>query len=494
MLNFLEARHLSSPQSTAFISGDTTLNYAELHRLSLRFARRLITLGVMRGVKVGVLMPNNTEYVLLVHACLSLGAILVPLNTRLTANEIDYQMRATDCQLVFCSQETESIAGQLLAPMRRILNIHLPKDPIVEFIGNIEPSEFGTFNIALELDTPFVVIFTSGTSGQPKGALLTIGNFFYNALGSAYHIGTMPNDRWLCVLPFYHVGGLSIILRCCLYGTCIEILSKFDAEILNQHLAQYPITLVSLVPTMLYRMLEIRTAQQIPQALRLVLLGGASASPELLAKAKFHNVPIATTYGLSEATSQVATALPQTVLNKGGTVGKPLMFTKVMIVDELGNPLSTKQYGEICVAGETIMQKYINNADATQNVLRDGWLRTGDIGYIDDEGDLWVLQRRTDLIVSGGENVYPTEVEAVLRSHPDIEEAVVLGIPDAEWGQKVVSAIVLLPNRKLTIEDIKLFCNDKLARYKQPRQIMIVDELPLTASGKVQRSKVREWF
>jgi o-succinylbenzoate---CoA ligase len=438
-------------------------------------------------------LPNSFEYVVLIHAIMRVGAILVPLNTRLTPSEIDYQLKITDCEIVICAKETATTASELAMPLRHIISVNETNDTSILYLGNIAKDQTLDFERGeLALDSPFAIVFTSGTSGHPKGALLTIGNFFYSAMSSAYHIGTMPYDRWLCVLPLYHVGGLSIVLRCCLYGTSIELIGKFDAPMLNQHLAENPVTLVSLVPTMLYRMLETRTPEQNPLALRLVLLGGAAATPELLAKALQYGVPIATTYGLSEATSQVATAPFETVQRKIGTVGKPLLYTSLRIVDDNGNSLPHGQHGEIVVKGFTVMREYVNNPEATNKTLRDGELFTGDIGYIDDDGDLWVLQRRSDLIISGGENIYPAEVEAVLRQHPSVQEAVVVGLPDNEWGQIVGAGVVLYTDKPAIPEDLIQFCRQALASYKCPRLIRIINELPLTASGKIKRVAIVE--
>jgi O-succinylbenzoic acid--CoA ligase len=493
MDDFLSARTLSSPHAIALIAHGKPYTYAELNRYVGRFARRLLGLGVQRGQPIGALLPNGFEYVVLIHAIMRVGAILVPLNTRLTPSEIDYQLKITRCDMVICAKETAVTASELAMPLRHIISVNETHDTSILYLGNIAKDQSVDFERGeLALDSPFAIVFTSGTSGQPKGALLTIGNFFYSAIASAYHIGTMPHDRWLCVLPLYHVGGLSIVLRCCLYGTTIELIGKFDALLLNQHLAENPVTLVSLVPTMLYRMLETRTQDQTPLALRLVLLGGATATPELLAKAVAFGVPIATTYGLSEATSQVATASFESVQRKVGSVGKPLLYTSVRIVDDSGNSLPQGQHGEIVVKGFTVMREYVNNPKATAKTLRDGELFTGDIGYLDEDGDLWVLQRRSDLIISGGENIYPVEVEAVLRQHPSVQEAVVVGLPNNEWGQIVGAMVVLHPHKLTTPEALIQFCRQALASYKCPRLVHIVSELPLTASGKIKRTAIAE--
>jgi len=263
-------------------------------------------------------------------------------------------------------------------------------------------------------------------------------------------------------------------------------------EEVNHALDTHPITLISLVPTMLYRLLETRNSW--PETLRLALIGGAAATPDLVAKAQTANVPIATTYGLTEASSQVATMLPEGVAKKPGGVGKPLLFTNVDIVDENGRSLPPNEYGEIVVTGPTVMSNYFKPGKNYQSPISNlqSSFHTGDIGYLDDDGDLWIVQRRSDLIVTGGENVYPAEVEAVLKSHPAITNACVVGVPDAEWGQVVTAMVQLSPSSSLTEVDLLEFSKEQLAGYKQPRLILFAKEIPQTASGKVSRVEVEK--
>ncbi len=337
--------------------------------------------------------------------------------------------------------------------------------------------------MTIELDSVQSIVFTSGTTGKPKGAQITFGNLYHSALASAERLGASPDDRWLCPLPFYHVGGLSIIFRSAIYGSSIVLPESTSTEGIIKGLHDTQATIVSLVPTQLYRMLE--AGFEPPESLRLILLGGAAASPELVARCLERNLPIALTYGLTECASQVATATPDQVRAKPGTVGKPLDGTTVRIVDEQGRDLPAGEYGEIVVSGATVMQGYLSQPPTN------GTFHTGDIGYLDADGDLWIVQRRSDLIVSGGENVYPSEVEAVLRQHPAVEDACVVGLPDAEWGQRVAAMVALRQGELLSEADLIAFSRERLAGYKQPRWIVFVDELPQTASGKVQRGQVK---
>jgi o-succinylbenzoate---CoA ligase len=496
--DWLSARAEVSPDKTAIITiglqGDRVLTYRELANTVDKSAFNLLDKEIKKGSRVALLLPN-IPYLTMIPELMRVGAIVVPLNTRLTPDEIIWQVDNTECDVVISTLEYKDVAQKiaqsgksvyLLIGHRPDLNLpslFFPSTPEIELVS---PND-------IHLEDPVAIIHTSGTSGTPKGAILTYNNIYQSAMASAYRIGVMPDDRWLCVLPLFHVGGLSIILRSLLYGTAVELMPKFDIDAVNNALTHRPITLVSLVPTMLSRLLDARTEPWNPK-LRLVLLGGGAPSPELVARCVEKGIPLATTYGLSEASSQVATATLEQVVQKPASVGKPLMFTQVRVVDENDDELPANEIGEIIVNSPTIMQGYYNNPQATAKALRDGWLYTGDMGYKDEDGDLFIVQRRSDLIVTGGENVYPVEVENVIRQHPDIKEVVVVGIHDEEWGQKVVGAVQLEDEKILTIEEIKQFARDHLAGYKIPREICFVTDFPQTSSGKIQRKEVIKVF
>jgi o-succinylbenzoate---CoA ligase len=510
MQDWLSARAQATPDALALITEDRiTFGWFNDHVAHL--CATLVKSGVQSGQIVAVLAKNDVTYVALIFALHRLNAILLPLNLRLTPAELTFQLDQTDCSLVICTSDTVSLAAQLAASARHIF-IHATHSPD----PHVQPLHFDSRNAdyqtgTIQLENPAAIVFTSGTSGTPKGAVLTAGNFFYSAMSSAYHLGTLPDDRWLCVLPLFHVGGLSMIYRACLHGVPVILHERFDAEKVNHTLTHEPVSLVSLVPTMLYRLLEIKQGAWHPQ-LRCVLLGGAATPPELVARCAEQNIPIATTYGLTEAASQVATSplmastkvpLPA---KRGGArggdketleghyVGRPLLFTSVRIVDDSGQSLPPNTPGEIAVRGLTVMQSYYARPEATAKTLRDSELFTGDMGYLDTEGNLYLLQRRSDLILSGGENVYPAEVESVLKQHPAVQDACVVGVPHPEWGQQVAAAIVLKPATLLTDDELLAFTREKLARYKQPRRILFVDALPMTGSGKIQRAAVQAMF
>lgn len=466
MTDWLRARTRATPHKLAVLENGRAVSYAELDRLADSIAAGLVSRGVQPGDRVAARLPNSIEYVALIHAVARVGAILVPLNTRLTEAEVAYQIELTE-------------------PKIEIRDWRLGDWEIASSLLPFFPSPLPPFT----LTSPQSIIFTSGTTGQPKGAVLTFDNHLSSANASAYRIGIDLNDRWLSCLPLYHVGGLAVVFRSCLYGTAIVLHERFEVDAFHESLERDAVTLTSVVPTMLHRLLRSRSRPW-PESLRLVLLGGAAATPDLLAAAWDAGVPVAPTYGLTEASSQVATALPGDAQGKPGTVGKPLFGTEVRVVDDEGRELPPGEIGELAVRGPQVMVGYYRNEEATTRTVRDGWLHTGDLGYVDADGDLFLVQRRSDLIVSGGENVYPAEVEAVLRVHPAVADACVVGVPDVEWGQRVAAAVQLQP--AATVEEAALltFCRERLAGYKVPKQMRIVEELPQTASGKIERRRV----
>lgn len=490
--DWLTSRSQASPQKTALIIGEQQWTYAELQTAVSHLVKFLHQRNLQPGDFVAVLLPNNFAYVCLIHALARLGAVLVPLNTRLTFAELSWQVAHVGCKWVITDQK------ELLIDKCTVLVVseHWFTGTAA---GIVQHPPLAAHNLQS-------VVFTSGTSGQPKGAMLTFGNHFYSAMSSAYRLGVQPHDVWLSVLPLYHVGGLAVIFRSCLYGTAVSLHPRFDLDAVNHDLNVNPITFISLVPTMLHRLLETRAHW--PVTLRLILLGGAAATSELVERANalprkgsgeqpspgLPSPLIATTYGLTETASQVATMLPSEVVHKSGSVGKPLLFTQVKIVDEQGHEQPPGAYGEIVVTGPTVMTGYFAKDEGLK--VKDGsgvvqnTIHTGDIGYLDGDGDLWLVQRRTDLIVTGGENVYPAEVEGVLRVHTAVAAVCVVGVPHPEWGQQVAAMVVLVEETAVSAADLIQFCRQHLASYKIPRHIQFVAQLPLTASGKIQRQRV----
>ena len=404
------------------------ITYAELHTRAAAVAAALEGQGVAAGDHVALALPSF-ELVVALHACLLLGAVAVPIDLRLT--EAEQALRTARASLTLDALPEDTGAGTSVRGPRAI-------DP----------------------DATATLMFTSGTTAGPKPVALSYDNWLWNALGSALALGLDPEERWLCAMPLAHVGGLSIQIRSAVYGTTVLLHERFDTERVLAALMDPAerVTLVSLVPTMLARLLDAGLRE--PPALRRVLLGGGPIAPALLARARDAGVIVSPSYGMTEACSQIATD------------GVPLLGTEVRIAED----------GEVLVRGRTVA------AGALQS---DGWLHTGDLGAFDAAGRLIIAGRKADTIVSGGENVAPAEVESVLLEHPGVLDVAVFGRADPEWGEAVVAQVVLAEGAHLAAEALHAHCAARLAPFKVPKRFEPVSGVPRGVTGKLLRRELR---
>ncbi len=464
------------PDHPAVETESETVSFRALERRVGLLTRRLRATGVERGACVAALLRNGLPLVELVHAVPRLGAALVLLDPRLSAPEAAERAAHARARLVIAEDDTAAAAGAAAAASGAALSVVAPgESPCSE----VTSSSGGEPDPLVDLDVPHTILFTSGTSGEPKAVVLTAGNHLWSALGSAARLGVHRDDRWLACLPLTHVGGLSIVLRSVLAGTTVVLHRRFDPDAVARALAIDRVSVVSLVPTTLGRLLP---SFGVAPALRCVLLGGAAPTPDLLAAARARGLPLAITYGLTEAASQVATAPP------GGTAPLPLLHTSVRIVRADGSAALPEERGGIEVRGPTVTPGYLARDGTLRDPTVDGWLPTGDRGTLDERGALTVSGRRDDVIVTGGENVDPAEVEAVLATHPEVAEVAVAGVPDPEWGQAVAAWIVPRSSVRPTLDELRATCRARLAPHKLPRRLTWVDALPRTATGKVRRA------
>ncbi len=437
--NWLAQRAQTGPDRLALIAGEGELTYGELEAEATRAARRLAARGVRGGATVVLTRPAGAEYVVLLHALMKLGAVAYPLNPALAPIELEAELDRAKPALVLEADDHLTMTEADLP----LLGEH-------------------------DLDAIHCRILTSGTAGGPRSVGLTYGNHLWSAVGSAFNLGVDPGDRWLCCLPLYHVAGLEIALRSVIYGTGAIVQDGFDPARVEDSLERQGVTLISLVTTQLSRLLEAGVDLSGPRA---ILVGGGPVPLEVLEEAVARGASVVQTYGLTEAASQVTTLSPQDARRKLGSAGRPLLTTHLRIQD-----------GEILVQGPVV---------APGCADEDGWLHTGDLGWIDEEGFLYVEDRLGDLIVSGGENVLPTEVEEALLRHPDVADAAAVGRADPEWQQAVAAVVVLRDGATIGAEDLRRHCAGLLAPYKVPKRFEFVSELPRTPSGKLVRRALR---
>ena len=471
--------------------------YAQLEHCVNDWAERLQILGIQSGDRVGLLLTNHPRYIMIVHALVKCEAIAVFLNIRLTVPELHWQIEDSQTKYLLCDEITKSTANSLEEQIDNlslvVINSHSSISPSFSQDKEIlfpSPSGRGAKGEGLNLENTQGIFYTSGTTGKPKAVPLTYQNHFHSAIASTLNLGLNPNDNWLLCMPLFHVGGLAIAWRSLINGTAITLLPKFDEQEVLEAIATEKVTLISLVPTMLNRLLQHPQAQNL-QNLRAILFGGAPASSKLIERCLQLNLPIMPTYGMTETASQITTLAADEVKLKQGSSGLPLFGNQIRIVAEEhpNQELPTGAIGQIMVRGASVMNGYLNQP--VSGLLQDGWLYTGDLGYCDRDGYLYVVSRRSDLIISGGENIYPNEIEAILLEHPAIIEVCVVGISDREWGESV--AAVMVAKVELSLTEIRNFCEHKsLSRYKLPKSIHIWESLPKSASGKLLRQNIRD--
>jgi O-succinylbenzoic acid--CoA ligase len=476
MPDWLAARAGLSPARLALAVGGERLTFRELDRRASGVARRLAGLDIRPGDRVALLLRSGVPTVELVHGAGRVGAVLVPLNVRLAPAELAWQVADVRARLLLYDEANRAAAREAVLALS------------VEQFAAL-PEVDAPLRERIDLAAVHTIVYTSGTTGRPKGAMLTYGNHWWSAVGSALNLGLRDDDRWLAPLALFHVGGLSILMRSVIYGIPALVHDGFDPAAVNRSIDEDGVTIVSVVSSMLRRMRDARDGRPYPPTLRHVLLGGGPAPLPLLEECRRRGVPVVQTYGLTETASQAATLPPEDALRKPGSAGKPLLPTELRI-ERAGRPVPPGEAGEIVVRGPTVTPGYADRPEETAQALRDGWLHTGDIGRLDDEGYLYVLDRRSDLIISGGENVYPAEIEAVLAAHPAVAEAGVAGQDDAQWGRVPVAFVALRPGAPATPEELIAFCRERLARYKVPARVHVVDALPRNAAGKLLRHKL----
>ncbi|MBW1844359.1 MAG: o-succinylbenzoate--CoA ligase [Deltaproteobacteria bacterium] len=488
-----ERARTSGDRPALFVAGQM-IDYRELARRVDETERGLGALGVASGDVVAVLLENGLAFAEILHAIAQRGAILLPLNARLTPRELAFQLEESGASILIhgagplADLAAESAALIDASQTLDRFEVNSEKAPALAAVAAAR-SEAPTEHPRIDPARTLALIYTSGTTGSPKGALLSHRNLFWNAIGSAMNLGVTPEDRWLVCMPLFHVGGLSILLRAALYGSAAILHERFDPERVNRALDDEEVTLVSWVPTMLERVLAARGGRRAPPSLRCVLLGGGPAPSGLIESARSQGFPIAATYGLTEAASQVATQVPTLAEPEGASGLRPIFGTQLDTIDDDGKSVRGRP-GEILVRGPTVMEGYWNRREESERALRGGWLHTGDIGVLDAVGALEVLERRCDLIISGGENIYPSEIERVLLEHPAVIEAAVGGRADADYGRRPIAWLVATPGQALDSAEIRRFCVDRLAGYKIPVEFTVVDSLPRTATGKLRREQI----
>lgn len=489
----------TAPDAPVLFFGDREIAYREIDEQSGRLAASLLARGLVPGDKVAVQLPNLPEFVLAYFGILKAGLTMVPLNPLFTAPEIAYHLGDSDAKLLVASDFSAeaALAGAGEAGVSDVVIVSLgapAPSGAVPFADLLAEEDTGEIHPTGSDDTA-VLLYTSGTTGRPKGAELTHFELYMNCTVAPQLFGMRDDDVALGALPLFHVFGLSSVLNAAVrYGGSVALVPRFEAESVVDVIERRRVTVLSGVPTMYVALLGVDTAGRDVSSLRAAVSGGASIPGGVIRafEEKFPGLAILEGYGLSE-TASTATFNISAEQRKVLSIGKPIWGVQMRAVDLDGAelPPGADNIGEIVVRGHNVMKGYYKRPEATAEALRNGWLHTGDLGYRDEDGYFFIVDRLKDLVIRGGYNVYPREVEEVLYAHPEVVEAAVVGRPDDRLGEEVVAFVVLRPGASADAAALTTFSRERLAAYKYPREIHLLAELPKGGTGKILKRELR---
>jgi len=515
MLNLasvLEESVKNFPDKKAVILGNQSFSFTQINAAANQVANGLQRAGIHKGDKVALSCPNIPYFPIVYYGILKTGATVVPLNVLLKQREIAYHLNDSDAKAYFCFEGTAELPmGQEgWAGFNHVDSCHhfwlMTADPAAESpiagaetLGAFMSREYTEFDTVQTMpDDTCVILYTSGTTGQPKGAELTHSNIFMNAVTSRDLFHQKAEDIQLVVLPLFHSFGQTCQLNTGFMGSnTLVFIPRFDADAVLSGFQNENVTIFCGVPTMYWGLLKHPEAgkydlDKIARNLRLGISGGAAMPLEIMKafEEKF-NIKILEGYGLSE-TSPVATFNRFDRPRKPGSIGLPIWGVDVKIVDENDKELPVGEPGEVIIRGHNVMKGYYKRPDATETAFRNGWFHSGDVGKKDEDGYIYIVDRVKDMIVRGGYNVYPREIEEVLLTHPAISLAAVIGVPHDKFGEDVKAYVVLKENASATVEELQQWAKEEMASYKYPRMIEIRDSLPMTATGKILKKELRK--
>jgi long-chain acyl-CoA synthetase len=506
MLNLaalLERNAALMPDKTAVVCSGTRTTYAQLNAAANQVANGLRALGIGPGHKVALACPNLLAFPTVYYGILKAGAVVVPVNVLLKAAEIAYVLRDCDAMAFFCfegspelplGREGRAAADQTVSCPYFITIEQTPGAAPAATLATLMAGESQDGCSAMsDADDTAVILYTSGTTGQAKGAELTHANLTLNAMATHALLRQQAADVHLVVLPLFHSFGQTAQMNAGLMaGATLVLLQRFDADAACAAIGQYKVTIFAGVPTMYIALLHVPGDPARLASLRLGLSGGAAIPVEVIrqCEARF-GITILEGYGLTE-TSPVATFSFLDAERIAGSVGQPLWGTEVRIVDDTGATAAPGAQGEVAIRGHNVMKGYYKRPEDTAAAIRDGWFHTGDIGRLDANGNLFIVDRLKDMIIRGGFNVYPRELEEVLMTHAAVAQVAVIGVPHETHGEEVMAVIVCKPGQSTTPEAVRSWCKERMAAYKYPRLVRIAATLPMTSTGKVLKRELKE--
>jgi fatty-acyl-CoA synthase len=492
---WMSKQALYSPDKTAICFKEEKISYREFNQTINRLTHYFERVGIAKGDRVAVLMYNHPCFLETYFACAKSGTIFVPLNFRLTVEELEYQVGNCTPKLIIFSEELRTTMDKLgekmdlshirLSEMKDREDDSSGYDNLKSAVAQCPDDEL---YVEIDSEDPHMIMYSSGTMGYPKGIVMPHRKAFWNTMNSLHALDISRQDVTLCVLPFFHSGGLNVLTIPTLYqGGTVVIHSKFDEISTLEAIQDYQCTSITAVPTVFERLIpEIRKGKYDLSSLRFAISGGAPLHVEVIETYKGFDIRLIQVYGTTE-TSIFCCMRSEDAFSKMGFSGQPMMHVDLLVVDENHKPLGLGKIGEAAVKGPQVMTGLWNDPEATREVLSGDVFYTGDLVVMEEGNYVKVVGRKKDMIISGGENIYPAEVERVISLHPSVEEVAVIGCKDDKWGEIGVAVVALRKNHVLTLEDLMQFCRGKLAGYKIPKGLNIVKELPRTATGKVRK-------
>ena len=493
------------PEKTAIISEGVPYSYLEFKKRVNRLSHLFLHLGIKKGDRIAVLLRNCRQYLEIFFALSGIGGILVPLNWRLVLPELEFIIKDSFTNIIIFDYEFMENAERLRQRLPVDISIacvagegvKTQDTPVWAMDYEDSAAQFPETQPELSWsagdDDPHILMYTSGTTGLPKGAVLSQRKTFFNVLNASIYYDMSKHDVGIVGRPLFHSGGLIVEMAPLIYrGGTVIIKKRFPPEEILETIEKYRVTVLEL-PATIYSFIlnECRLEEHDLRSLKCCFTGGERVPLTLLQDYAEKGLPVSQVYGLTEASTLFWLPMEKAI-DKMGSVGQPVMHSEMSIVDEKGKPVKTGEIGEVVVKGPIVMNGYWNRDDLTAEVIRDGWFHTGDLARVDEEGFVYFVDRKKDMFISGGENVYTAEIEKVLLSHPDIVDTAVIGVPDKKWSEVGKAFIVVRNGQTIKSEEIYQFLKDKLAKYKIPKYLEFVEKLPKTASGKIIKRLLKE--
>ena len=480
--DWLHKRSMISPDRIALLNAatDDRIDYRTLDDRASKWARYMCDHGIVKGDRVVFISTNHTICFEILFACGKIGAVFVPLNWRLAPAEIESITKNCTPSLLFYKKELQLLVSSI--------STCCPQLCIDDVAGEVYSVDKGmSYSPILSLSDPWLMIYTGGTTGSPKGVVLSHKSVTSNALNTVVSWNLIEEDCTVTYLPTFHTGGLNALsIPLLMIGGKVVVAERFDPEQVILALNEYGCSIVLLVPTMYHLLMEKDEFKStLFPKMKVFLSGGAPCPGKVYEFFKEKGIPFKEGYGLTEAGPNNFYIDPSRM--KKGSVGKAMMLNRVKVIDDEGNPVGQGEVGELLLGGDHLFKEYWKNPEQTQKVIQDGWLHTGDLAKFDEDEDYYIVGRKKDMIISGGENIYPQELEHWISEHPAVSECAVIGLPHEKWGEVVTAFISLQKGAGISTEDVKAFCLQKFGKYKIPKDYHFVKELPKTDVGKVNK-------